>query len=286
MFQVLGGYMLFYDAAIEDLKNNPGELTEATIKTYQWNLRKIRYFAPDLECCAIDEKVIRDFKIHLQEKGNKPATVTKALQVFRIFVNRLRKVGLIEMDPFADVKIGRVFTRRGFLTTRELKQLYLSFVDNKCKLTEKEQECIRIFLFSCFTGLRYSDLCSLKASEIYDWKIRKQTHKTGEVVYIPIPVQARLLLPSKLSECEPVFHVVENCTFNRRLRKAAKKLGFPKYLHCHLARHTFATTCISLGIPLSATSKLLGHRNLDTTLIYAKYVDTFLDKEMRKFNRL
>ncbi len=278
--------MLFYDAAIEDLKNNPGELTEATIKTYQWNLRKIRYFMPDLECNIIDEKVIRDFKAHLQEKGNKPATVTKALQVFRIFVNRLRKVGLIETDPFAGVKIGRVFTRRGFLTTRELKQLYLSFSDNHARLTEKEQECIRIFLFSCFTGLRYSDLCSLKASEIYDWKIRKQTHKTGEVVYIPIPVQARLLLPSKLSGCEPVFRVVENCTFNRRLRKAAKKLGFTKYIHCHLARHTFATTCISLGIPLPATSKLLGHRNLDTTLIYAKYVDTFLDKEMRKFNRL
>ncbi len=278
--------MLFYDAAIEDLKNNPGELTEATIRTYQWNLRKIRDFMPEMECNSIDEKMIRDFKVHLQEKGNKPATVTKALSVFRIFVNRLRKEGLIENDPFVGVKIGRVYTRRGFLTTRELKQLYLNFTDNKYKLTEKEQECVRVFLFSCFTGLRYSDLCSLSANEIYDWKIRKQTRKTGEEVYIPIPVQARLLLPTKLKGEEPVFHVVENCTFNRRLRKAAKKLGFPKYLHCHLARHTFATTCISLGIPLPATSKLLGHRNLDTTLIYAKYVDTFLDKEMRKFNRL
>ncbi|PWJ62788.1 MULTISPECIES: phage integrase SAM-like domain-containing protein [unclassified Fibrobacter] len=115
--------MLFYDAAIDDLKNNPGELTEATIRTYQWNLRKIRDFMPEMECNSIDEKMIRDFKIHLQEKGNKPATVTKALSVFRIFVNRLRKEGLIENDPFVGVKIGRVYTRRGFLTMRELKQL-------------------------------------------------------------------------------------------------------------------------------------------------------------------
>lgn len=278
--------MLFYETAIENLNNNPGELTEATIRTYLWNLRKIRDFAPELECSGIDEFLIRNFKAHLQEIGNKPATVTKALSVFRIFVNRLRKEGLIENDPFAGVKIGRVFTRRGFLTTRELKQLYLNFTDYQDRLTLKEKECVRIFLFSCFTGLRYSDLRSLAANEIYDWKIRKQTHKTGEVVYIPIPVQARLLLPTKLTGNDPVFHVVENCTFNRRLRKAAKKLGFTKYIHCHLARHTFATTCISLGIPLPATSKLLGHRNLDTTLIYAKYVDTFLDKEMRKFNRL
>lgn len=278
--------MLFYDAAIENLKNNPGELMESTIRTYRWNLRKILDFMPEMECGAIDEKVVRNFKASLLQKGDKPATIAKALSVFKIFVNRLRKDGLMQNDPFANVKIGRVYTRRGFLTTRELKQLYLNFVDNQDKLTEKEQECVRIFLFSCFTGLRYSDLCTLTANEIYDWKIRKQTHKTGEAVYIPIPVQARLLMPRKLYGNQTVFNVVENSTFNKRLRRAAKKLGFPKYLHCHLARHTFATTCITLGIPLPATSKLLGHRNLNTTLIYAKYVDTFLDKEMRKFNRL
>jgi site-specific recombinase XerD len=80
--------------------------------------------------------------------------------------------------------------------------------------------------------------------------------------------------------------VVENSHFNRTLRKAAPKLGYHKYIHCHLARHTFATTCITLGISLPSTSKLLGHRNVETTLIYAKFVDTFLDKEMRKFNKL
>ena len=53
-----------------------------------------------------------------------------------------------------------------------------------------------------------------------------------------------------------------------------------------MARHTFATTCITLGIPLPATSKLLGHRKLETTLIYAKFVDTLLDQEMKKFKKL
>lgn len=78
-----------------------------------------------------------------------------------------------------------------------------------------------MFLFSCFTGLRYGDLRSLDSSEIFDWKIRKQMHKTGEAVYIPIPVQARLLLPEPLKPGR-VFHVVENASFNRTLRKAAK----------------------------------------------------------------
>ena len=277
--------MLFYDVAQEYLAKEKENLAPLSVRTYYWNLKKIQYFRPDLECGGIDESMIREFRSHLRERGDKPSTVNKALSVLRIFTNKMIADGLVNGNPFEKVKIGRVYTRRGFLTVRELKSLYLNFMDRRRFLTETEQDVMRVFLFSCFTGLRYSDLLSLNANEIFDWKIRKQMHKTGDPVYVPIPLQARLLLPEKLTD-GPVFRVVENSHFNRTLRSAAKKLGYYKHIHCHLARHTFATTCITLGIPLPATSKLLGHRNLDTTLIYAKFVDTFLDKEMKKWNRL
>ena len=277
--------MLFYDVAQEYLAKDKENLAPLTIRTYYWNLRKLQYYKPDLDCAGVDEEFVRGFRNHLQQRGDKPATVNKALSVFRIFTNKMMADGLVEGKPFEKIKVGRVFSRRGFLTVRELKSLYLNFMDRRRFLTETEQDVMRVFLFSCFTGLRYSDLLSLNANEIFDWKIRKQMHKTGDPVYVPIPLQARLLLPEKLTD-GPVFRVVENSHFNRTLRSAAKKLGYYKHVHCHLARHTFATTCITLGIPLPATSKLLGHRNLDTTLIYAKFVDTFLDKEMKKWNRL
>ncbi|MBR6379200.1 MAG: site-specific integrase [Fibrobacter sp.] len=277
--------MLFYDKAQEYLAKEKENLAPLTVRTYYWNLKKIQYFRPDLECASVDETMIREFRNHMLQQGNKPATVNKALSVFRIFTNKMVTDGLVSGKPFDKIKVSRVYTRRGFLTVRELKSLYLNFMDRRRFLTETEQDVMRVFLFSCFTGLRYSDLQSLNANEIFDWKIRKQMHKTGDPVYVPIPVQARLLLPEKLEEGN-VFRVVENSHFNRTLRNAAKKLGYYKHIHCHLARHTFATTCITLGIPLPATSKLLGHRNLDTTLIYAKFVDTFLDKEMKKWNRL
>lgn len=278
--------MLFNDVVAVYL-DKLDELAPSTVRTYYWNLRIVQKFNPGLDCTDLSEDVVKGFRKYLVEAGKKPATVTKALTVFRIFCKKMLADGLIGSDPFKNIKIGRVYIRRGFLTVRELKSLYLNFDSKKSLLTLAEQECVRVFLFSCFTGLRYSDLKTLTFDEIFDWKIRKQTQKTGEAVYIPIPVQARLLLPARKGNAkELIFHVVENSTFNKRLRRAAQKLGFTKYLHCHLARHTFATTCITLGIPLPATSKLLGHRNLDTTLIYAKYVDTFLDKEMKKFNRL
>lgn len=276
------GYMLFYDVALGYLDNDSDDLAKLTAKTYRWNLKKFNQFSPGLQCDEVNERIVRKFKAHLLSLNNKPATVMKALSVLRVFVNKMRKDSLISVDPFANVKIGRVYSRRGFLTMPELKKLYVNFLDFRATLTETEQNVMRVFLFSCFTGLRYSDLRTLDSSEIVDWKIRKQMHKTGDAVYIPIPMQARPLLPPNNHE-GPVFHVVDNSHFNKTLRSAGKKLGYGKRLHCHLARHTFATTCITLGIPLHATSKLLGHRNLDTTLIYAKYVDTYLDKEMSKF---
>ncbi len=279
--------MLFFDTALKylDLENYKENLAPTTMRTYYWNLKKVTDFDPEAHCEDIDESFIRNYKAFLQQKGDKPNTVAKALSVFRIFTRKMITDKLINTDPFENIKVGRVYSKRNFLTIKELKHLYLNYIDNKQFLTETEQNVMGVFLFSCFTGLRYSDLLSLDASEIFDWKIRKQTHKTGEPVYIPIPIQARLLLPEKLTK-GPVFKVVENSHFNRTLRKAAPKLGYHKYIHCHLARHTFATTCITLGISLPSTSKLLGHRNVETTLIYAKFVDTFLDKEMRKFNKL
>ena len=277
--------MRFVDCALDYLKKCSDELAPLTIRTYYWNLRKVQLFAPDLECENMTADIVRDFRHHLEIEKNKEATVVKALSVLRVFCNKMKADGIIKTDPFENMKVGRAYSRRGFLTMRELKQLYMNYTDARHTLTRAEDDVMRVFLFSCFTGLRYGDLRTLDSSEIFDWKIRKQMHKTGEAVYIPIPVQARLLLPNPLKS-GLVFHVVENASFNRTLRKAAKKLGHYKHVHCHLARHTFATTCITIGIPLPATSKLLGHRNLDTTLIYAKYVDTFLDKEMKKFNRL
>lgn len=279
--------MLFFDTALNylNLENLKENLAPTTTRTYYWNLKKITDFNPKIHCEDIDESFIRNYKTFLQQKGDKPNTIAKALSVFRIFIRKMLIDKLLKTDPFENIKIGRVYSKRSFLTISELKHLYLNYLDNKHFLTETEQNVMGVFLFSCFTGLRYSDLLSLDASEIFDWKIRKQTHKTGEPVYIPIPIQARLLLPEKLSQGR-VFKVVENSHFNKTLRKAAPKLGYHKYIHCHLARHTFATTCITLGISLPSTSKLLGHRNIETTLIYAKFVDTFLDKEMKKFNKL
>lgn len=276
--------MLFIDLAKEYLKEDAEELAPLTVSTYRWNLRKVELFSPGLPVEGVDVEFICDYRKHLVECGNKPATINKALSVLRIFTRKFVSDGRLPKDPFEKIKIPRVYSNRGFLNLKELKSLYLNFFDNEGVLTEMEGESVRVFLFSCFTGLRFSDLRTLEWREVVNGKILKRMHKTGDPVYIPIPAQARLLLPRRVDGC--IFRIPDNSTFNKRLRRAVRKLGVSRYVHCHMARHTFATTCITIGIPLPVTSKLLGHRNLETTLIYAKFVDVLLDKEMKKFDRL
>ena len=147
--------MLFYDTTLKHLQQDKENLAPLTARTYFWNLKKIKDFCPDLDCSQIDESFIRNYRTHLQKRGNKPNTVAKALSVFRIFLRKMCADKLIEEDPFEKIKIGRVYSRRGFLTTNELKHLYLNYLDRGHFLTDAEQNVMRIFLSSCFTGLRY-----------------------------------------------------------------------------------------------------------------------------------
>jgi len=134
--------MLFFDTALKylELENYKESLAPTTMRTYYWNLKKIIEFSPEIHCEDIDESFIRNYKIFLQQKGDKPNTVAKALSVFRIFTRKMIADKLIKVDPFENIKIGRVYSKRSFLTIKELKLLYLNYIDNKQFLTEGDVE--------------------------------------------------------------------------------------------------------------------------------------------------
>lgn len=112
--------MLFYDIAMQYLDKDKYNLAPLSVRTYFWNLKKIKDFKPDLTCNDLTPDLVQEYKFYLQDIGNRPATINKALSVFRIFTNKMVADGLIATNPFDKVKIGRVYTRRGFLTMREL----------------------------------------------------------------------------------------------------------------------------------------------------------------------
>jgi len=291
----------FYEEILNYIELNSAKFARKTYKTYLAHASKLRQYAPNIRCSQIDETYLKGYTEYMRKCGNADGTVYRSLSILRMFIRILHRQGKIEKDPTQNFPLRRPRMRHKFLEVEELAKLYRNFLRNANNITSSEREAMRAFLFSCFTGLRYADLKNLCRQDMQGGKIRIYTHKTGAQVYIPVPKQAIALLKvgenSRKSVCiqrghsptaianarAPLLHVIDNSTFNKRLRSGAKKLGCNRYLHTHLARHTFATSCITFGMPLEVVSKLLGHTTLQMTLVYASYSSAVIDSEMQKF---
>ena len=174
---------------------------------------------------------------------------------------------------------------RGILgfSTQEGAREYLS-LDEVRALAAAEcdyPEIKRAFLFSCLTGLRRSDIEKLTWGEVTVFNGRTrlvfQQKKTGGQEYLDITPQAAELLGDR-GNAKATDHVFGNILYpsdtNDNLRIWALRAGIDKHISFHCGRHTFAVLMLTLGTDIYTVSKLLGHRELRTTQIYAKIVDS------------
>ena len=186
--------------------------------------------------------------------------------------------GLID-DPLRGVKRPKnVEVIRSYLTIDEVEKL--SRVG-----WPSGEELKRAFLFSCFTGLRFSDITKLRWEMITKDGIEYRQKKTGSVEYLPLSETARKLL-GKEHEEGVVFRMPCSSVANKRLKKVAEKAGIKKHISFHTARHTFATMSLTVGVDLYTVSKLLGHKDISTTQIYAKIVDQKKNDAINKLPRI
>ncbi len=165
---------------------------------------------------------------------------------------------------------------------------------NKDRLPLGQQNVLRYFLFSCFTGLRYQDINDLRFKDIQISKdqdgnevkiISIIQHKTKEEVRIPIISQAEELIADDGIDQHPVFRVLTNQKTNSHLKCIVKIAELNRDLTFHESRHTFATICLEKSIPVEVVSKLLGHRDIKTTQEYLKVMDRLKIESMRKWEK-
>jgi integrase len=155
-------------------------------------------------------------------------------------------------------------TQREVLTLEEVQKLF----DTECE----DPEIKRAFLFSCLTGLRWSDIEKLKWSELQENFIRYRQKKTKAVESLPINDQALQLLGEREGDDERVFSIVYNVWNNHKLKQWVLRAGITKKITFHNARHTYATLMLSNGTDIFVVSKLLGHAYVKTTQVYTKVV--------------
>ena len=159
---------------------------------------------------------------------------------------------------------------RMYLTLEEVKTL----ADTPCEYDSVK----RAFLFSCLTGLRRSDIIKMTWGEVQEQsgfiRIIFRQKKTGGQEYLDITPQAAELMGERKKASDPVFEDIHSpsCT-NETIKRWVLRAGIQKEITFHCGRHTFAVLMLDLGTDIYTVSKLLGHRELNTTQIYAKVLD-------------
>lgn len=139
----------------------------------------------------------------------------------------------------------------------------------------------KAFLFSCFTGLRYSDMKALNWSEIHkaaDGKTEYIDHiqvKTKDRVTIPLSEETKKWMPKREEGIDNIFHnlTITSTTVEVVLKEWMEAAGITKHITYHCSRHTAATMLLTLGASIYVVSKILGHKSIKMTEIYAKIVD-------------
>lgn len=235
----------------------------------------------DRDFCIGFSKYLKTAKnLHKNVKGRQQiseGTAHLKYSILRSVLNEAVKRGYIEQNPINLVPMvnrpKKSDTERVFLSAEEIKRL----INTPCSYRMLKQA----FLFSCFTGLRKSDVLSLTWREIIDDRktpiIYKRIQKTQRWLSIPLSSQARQWLPKReawMTADQRIFLMMSNASLSTHLKEWARQAGIlTKNISFHTARHTFATLELSLGADLYTVSKLLGHTNISTTQIYAKVVD-------------
>ena len=193
--------------------------------------------------------------------------------------------GIVRTDPFGEYSLEMQETDRGYLTEEELRTLA------NAVFVKKQTSLVRdMFLFGCFTGLSYIDIKTLTHDKIQrmdfdgeEWIITRRT-KTRVSSNVPLMEIAKELIERYrgLAGGDLVFPMPSNSVCNRHLKQIAKACGIHKEIGFHLSRHTFATTVyLCNGGTIEALSKILGHKHISTTQIYAEVTNRMVSSDFR-----
>lgn len=239
----------------------------------------------------VNEKFCNEFRAYLlkapsrKNKTGKPLSINSAVSYFNKLRAALREAyreGLIDSDVNARLKsIPYEETQRAFLTIEELRKL----VKTECKNPQLKQAA----LFSALTGLRFSDIVRITWGQIGHSKgrgfyIPYRQKKTGGAEVIPVSDEAVELLGTRGEPDQGIFSgLTYSFSNNEILKEWIKEAGIIKRITFHNFRHSYATLQIAAGTDVFVVQKMLGHKSIKTTMIYAKLID---EKKQETVNRI
>ena len=272
------------------------ELSKSTIKHYRGTYKILEEYLrlakkQSILTEEIDLRLLRSFNEYLvvDYRTNKGESITKNTagkhhSRLKAILNRAIEDGLIERSPYDKFKIRFEKTERDRLTSDELKL----FEELDVKTDMRNQEVLDVFLFTCYTGVRFEDGQALTSKNIIkegdELAIRFRMTKTNEPITVPLIQKAIVILDryKRVLANDRLLPNYSNQKFNLYFKEIVRMTNLGRDITHHIGRHTFATTALNNGIPLEVVQKVLGHNSIRTTQIYAKMLPKTIREQMKK----
>lgn len=248
-------------------------MAENTVKTYEIHLRHYYSYLKqnNLDYRTIKPKDIRNYTKASANRGDSNSTINVRLSAIKTFYDYALEQEITEHNPIVKTLYLKGKTTKTKPLSRGEKEIILAYMDEK-------DSHIRLGFYTMFyTGLRVSELANLKREDVNIINNRVTVHvihgKRGGERTVPVfnpEVAEQLLVYTDEQHTDPLFKVKAR-TFQYHAEQASIKTGIP--FSVHQARHTFATERLQEGIRLDILQKLMGHKDISTTMLYARTMD-------------
>lgn len=223
---------------------------------------------------------IEELDLYLKKYIKSPPTLYKRHSLFKGYIERARKKGLIKMNPYDDFELRKGHSEDPiFLFEEELNKIIKYKPSGPMK--DRLERVRDMFLFQCFTGLAYADMAAFSRDTIIDNNgqkeihgFRKKTNQRYDSLFLP---QAEAIA----EKYDYKLPIISNQKYNDYLKTLAQETSIDKPISSHAGRHTFATYLINKGVSLEAISKILGHSNMKMTQLYARLLGKTAIQEMK-----
>ena len=298
-----------FDEFVRDC-GRQNDWTDSTYEKFAAVKNHLMNFRDGLTFDFFDEKGLNDYVTYLRDvKEMRNSTIGKQLSFLKWFLRWAFKKGLHQNNAYDSYKPKLKSTQKKiiFLTWEELNKLREFEIPAAKQALDRVRD---VFLFQCFTGLRYSDVFNLRKSDIKGDHIEVTTVKTSDSLIIELNKHSKAILDKYKDvafEDDKVLPVITNQKMNDYLKELAELAGIdepvrqtyyrgneridevtPKYalLGTHAGRRTFICNALALGIPPQVVMKWTGHSDYKAMKPYIDIADDIKANAMSKFNQL
>lgn len=244
-----------------------------TARHYRLVRKRLLEFDPAIGLHKVNQDLLVRFDAFLRSKGLGDGGLYTHHKILRVVLNYGVRRKILRENPYAYFKVRRDSPRHLTLSEQQVRAIqFLDIPQGKSTTTNTLGLTRDLFLFSCYTALRFSDIQKLNRSQLVGSSLFVRQSKTGLPVQIPLLDRSLQIITKYLSpDRERVFPYISNQTANKYLKDIAACCGIGLNLHFHLARHTFGSIMANSGMNVFALSRLMGHGSIKTTMMYVNH---------------